>query len=157
MEHLTIREATLSDYDKLLEFEQGVIRAERPFDPTLGDDPINYYDIKELITAPHIQLLVAEHKNQLVGCGYARLQQAQAFLRHSTYAYLGFMYTDPQCRRMGVNRMIIDGLKAWAVSKGVFEIRLEVYSENVAAQVAYEKSGFSKHIIEMRMGLHNAS
>ena len=35
MDQLKIRVATIKDLPLLLEFEQGVITAERPFDPTL--------------------------------------------------------------------------------------------------------------------------
>ena len=49
MDNIKIRTATLDDIDILLEFEQGVIKAERPFDVTLGADPITYYNLEELI------------------------------------------------------------------------------------------------------------
>jgi ribosomal protein S18 acetylase RimI-like enzyme len=38
-------------------------------------------------------------------------------------------------------------------TKSVTELRLEVYSDNFAAVGAYERAGFSKHIIEMRLRL----
>lgn len=40
-----VRIATLKDLPTLLAFEQGVIEAERPFDPTIKAGNINYYDI----------------------------------------------------------------------------------------------------------------
>ena len=39
------REATLKDLHTLLEFEQGIIAAERPFDGTLKEGEIHYYDL----------------------------------------------------------------------------------------------------------------
>ena len=147
---ITIRQAMLSDYHSLLTFEQGVIRAERPFDPTLDDDPIRYYDIKAMITAPHIHLVVAEIENKVVGCGYARIDEAKPYLRHRKYSYLGFMYTEPQFRGQGVNYKIIEALGKWSAAKGVFEMRLEVYAGNTAAHKAYNKAGFVSHMIIMR-------
>ena len=44
-----IREAVLEDLPILKEFEQGVIQYERPFAPNLKKDPINYYDLEDLI------------------------------------------------------------------------------------------------------------
>ena len=151
MKDIFIREATFQDYDTLLRFEQGVISAERPFDETLADDPIRYYDIKEMISAPHIQLVVAEAEGELVGCGYARIENAKPFLRHSQYCYLGFMYTKPKFRGQGVNNKIIGALKTWSLSRGISEMRLEVYAGNDVAQRAYFRSGFLKHIIIMRI------
>ena len=36
------------------------------------------------------------------------------------------------------------------------ELRLEVYSDNRIAIAAYEKAGFSAHILEMRLRLNDA-
>ena len=60
MAQIIVRPATNTDLDTLLHFEQGVIAAERPFDPTLKPDPNHYYDIPYMIGAPEIELVVAE-------------------------------------------------------------------------------------------------
>jgi hypothetical protein len=52
MSKINIRQARL-DLNILLEFEQGIITAERPYDPTLQEGKINYYDIEKMITAAH--------------------------------------------------------------------------------------------------------
>jgi GNAT superfamily N-acetyltransferase len=150
MNVITIRPATLDDLETLLRFEQGVIGAERPFDPTLKGDPNRYYDIKAMIDASHIQLLVAEKDGQLIGSGYARIEDSKPYLQHRQHAYLGFMYVDPAYRGKGINKMIVDALEQWSLSKGITEMRLDVYSGNSSAIQAYEKTGFAKHMIEMR-------
>ncbi|MFX1706631.1 GNAT family N-acetyltransferase [Chitinophaga sp. CC14] len=151
MQEIIIRKATAADLPTLLEFEQGVITAERPFDPTLKEGIIHYYDIAAMITASHIELLVAEAAGQLIGSGYARIEDAKPYVKFAQYAYLGFMYVTPSWRGKGVNKLIIDGLKTWAQSRGIVEMRLEVYNENEPAIKAYEKTGFSKHMLEMRL------
>src|SRR5690606_5088568 len=98
-----------------------------------------------------IHFVVAETLGTLIGCGYARIQDAKPYLRHRTYCYLGFMYTAPQYRGMGVNKKIIEALKTWCLSREISEMRLEVYANNVAAHRAYEKAGFVNHMLEMRM------
>jgi GNAT superfamily N-acetyltransferase len=153
MQNITTRKATLADMDTLLQFEQGVIAAERPFDPTLKESHINYYNLNELITAPHIQLVVAELDGELIGSGYARIENSKIYLRHQQHAYLGFMYVLPQHRGKGVNKIVINTLKEWALSKGITELRLEVYYKNTSAIKAYEKVGFISHMIQMRQGL----
>ena len=152
-ETILIRKATLNDINILLDFEQGVIKAERPFDKTLKDDPLHYYNVEEMITAPHIELVVAEFDNTIIGSGYARLEKSKHYLQHSKHAYLGFMYVDPSYRGKGVNQKIIEALKAWTVSQNVTEMRLDVYYNNTSAIQAYEKAGFTKHMIEMRMDI----
>ncbi|MBD1384092.1 GNAT family N-acetyltransferase [Mucilaginibacter rigui] len=153
MDTITIRPATLADMDTLLQFEQGVIAAERPFDPTLKDEHINYYNLPELITAAHCHLVVAELAGELIGSGYARIETSKIYLKHPQYAYLGFMYVLPQYRGKGVNKAVIAALQEWAVSQGMNELRLEVYYQNAPAVKAYEKVGFISHMIAMRKGV----
>lgn len=150
MDQIIIREAVASDLPLLLVFEQGVIAAERPFDKTLGDDPIYYYDLELMLTAPHIHLVVAELDGELIGSGYARIEDAKPYSRHRQHAYLGFMYTLPSYRGKGVNKRIIETLKDWSRTKNITELRLDVYYANEPAIRAYEKTGFVKHMIEMR-------
>lgn len=139
--------------DDLLRFEQGVITAERAFDPTLKIENVRYYDLHYMIASAHIELLVAETNTRLIGSGYARIEYAKPYLQHQQYAYLGFMYVEPDFRGMGVNKAIIDALQSWSAEQGITEIRLEVYYGNSPAIRAYEKAGFSRHMIEMRKGL----
>lgn len=76
-DEIIIRSATIDDLNTLLQFEQGVIEAERPFDPTLKSGYINYYDLNEMIEATHIELAVAELNNELIASGYARIEQSK--------------------------------------------------------------------------------
>lgn len=151
MHPITIRKARPADLQKLLVFEQGIITAERSYDPTLKEDPIHYYDLEQMIAAPHIEVLVAEINTEIIASGYARLEAAKPYLNHETYGYLGFMFTDPNYRGRGVNASIIKALKYWCNAHEVFELRLDVYSDNDSAIKAYEKAGFKKHLLNMRM------
>jgi RimJ/RimL family protein N-acetyltransferase len=150
MHHPLIRKATPDDLETLLRFEQGVINAERPFDPTLKGEPTHYYDLQEMISASHIELLVAVVNGELVGSGYARIESSKPYLQHSKHAYLGFMYVEPAHRGKGINALIIEALETWISSQQVHEVRLDVYRQNESAIKAYEKAGFSRHMIEMR-------
>jgi GNAT superfamily N-acetyltransferase len=153
MSSINVRRATNADLDALLVFEQGVITAERPFDPTIRAGAINYYDIRYMLSAPEVRLVVAELDGVLIGSGYARIEKGRHYLNHTHHAYLGFMYVVPGHRGKGVNRLIIEALKNWAIGQNINELRLDVYYGNQPAITAYEKAGFIKHLIEMRMGL----
>ena len=153
MEQVIIRKAQITDLVSLMVFEQGVINAERPFDSTLKPGHINYYDIEKMIDAADVELLVAELDNKIIASGYARIEDAKPYLKHPQHAYLGFMYVVPDQRGKGINQMIIDGLEKWALSKNIYELRLDVYQPNDSAVNAYEKTGFSKHMINMRKGI----
>ncbi len=153
MQNLTVRKAIPADLDTLLQFEQGVIHAERPFDTTLKNGIINYYDLSGMITDPDVEIVVAELENEIIASGYARIEKSKPYLSHSLYAYLGFMFVVAEHRGKGINNLILDVLKKWTASKGISEMRLEVYNDNLPAIKAYEKAGFKKHMVEMRMDI----
>ncbi|WP_259071069.1 GNAT family N-acetyltransferase [Mucilaginibacter sp. X4EP1] len=150
---IIVRKAVPADLPVLLEFEQGIIKAERPFDSTLKDGEIHYYDIAEMIVADNVEVLVAELDNELIGSGYARIENSKVYLKHPKHAYLGFMYVKPEQRGKGINKVILAGLENWSKEKGITELRLDVYDENEPAVKAYEKAGFSKHLDLMRKGI----
>lgn len=147
---MIIRPAKREDLATLLTFEQGIIEYERPFDETLRKTPISYYDIAAMINDPDVEVVVAEENEQLIGSGYAKIIESKPFLTHSKHAYLGYMFVSEQARGKGVNQKIIARLEAWAKSRGINEVRLDVYAENSAAVRAYEKAGFKKNLVEMR-------
>jgi GNAT superfamily N-acetyltransferase len=153
---VTIRQATRGDLDALLRFQQGVVEAERVFDPTIKDGSVHYYDIAGLISSPDVYFLVADRGSIPLGCGYARIEAAKHYLRHPMHAYLGLMFVDPSHRGQAVIGRIIDALKKWCRARHITELRLEVYSGNQAAIRAYEKAGFAAHMLEMRLGLDDA-
>ena len=151
MKDIKIRRATQEDLPTLLDFEQGIVTAERPYDPTLDSDPISYYDLHELIDSESAEVLVAEYNKKIVASGFARIKKARHYLNHENYALLGFMFTIPEFRGKGINKEITEALKKWSFAKGLKEIRLTVYEDNIDAIKAYDKAGFKKHLIEMRL------
>ncbi len=150
-----IRIATLNDLSVLLRFEQGVIEAERPFDPTIKEGEIAYYDITELISSPNSEVFVAEIENEIVASGYAKIKSDRHYLKHEKQGYLGFMYVSENHRGKQLNKQIVDTLLQWCKSRNIFEIRLDVYDDNIPAINAYQKVGFKKHMINMRLDIEN--
>ncbi|MCX8211396.1 MAG: GNAT superfamily N-acetyltransferase [Neolewinella sp.] len=150
---ITTRTATQADLPALLEFEQGIVAFERPFDPTLKPDPISYYDIGELIDVDWAEVIVAVDGDLIIGSGYAKERTSEHFVEPETYCFLGFMFVSPDYRGRGVNGLVTDALFDWAKERGLTEVRLRVYDDNAGALRAYEKKGFRKHMVEMRRSL----
>lgn len=148
---MLVRTADFNDKPTLLEFEQGVISAERPFDPTIKTTATTYYDLDFLISSSDAEVAVVETDGEIIASGYAWIKEAKHFLQYSHYAYLGFMFVKPEYRGTGVNKLVLQHLMHWAQSKNIHEMRLEVYEGNEPAIKAYEKFGFSALLIEMRM------
>lgn len=150
MNTIIIRSASHNDMEKLLSFEQELINAERSFDLTLNKSGVKYYDIDKMMSSPDIELLVAELDGEVIGSGYARIDNAKPYFKYAQYGYLGFMYVDPKFRGRGIVHKIIERLTEWTTSKEITELRLEVYQTNESAIKAYEKLGFTSHYIQMR-------
>lgn len=153
VEEFSLRKASSEDESVLLEFEQRVLEAERPYNSTIKLAGAFYYDLKDLLTNSKSHLLVVEAKGIVVGCGYAQIRESKQSQTHDVHSYLGFMYVASEYRGCGVNKMIIQKLIQWSKSQGVSDCYLDVYSENEAAIRAYEKVGFKKSMIEMKLNL----
>lgn len=150
-----LRKATLNDLSILRDFEQGLIRAERPMDPTIKEGQISYYDIGELITATDSEVIVAEFEGNIIASGYAKIKGDRHYLKHEKQGYLGFMFVTEEHRGKGLNSLVIEELIKWCRNRSIYEIRLDVYEENIPAIKAYEKAGFKKHMITMRLDANN--
>ncbi len=146
-----VRKARLEDLPVLLEFEQGLIEAERPMDPTIREGKISYYDIGEFIRSEDAEVLVVEEDGEILASGYARIKPDRHYLKHERMGYLGFMFVPEEHRGKGLNGLIVEKLIDWCRKRGLNEIRLDVYTVNDPAIRAYEKAGFKKHLITMRL------
>jgi len=151
MKQIEIRPALEEDITTLLSFEQGIVDSERPFDNTLKEGEIHYYDLLELIRSDKAEVLVAVIGEEVVGSGYAKVLQAKSYRKFKEYAYLGFMYVKPAYRGIGVNTKVVQALIDWAKSKDITEVRLEVYDQNIIAKNSYSKAGFKPNLVEMRL------
>ena len=145
------REAVLDDLPHLLEIEQLLIEAERPFDASIKAEKTFYYDITEQISSRDIHLIVLEHEANIVAVGYAQIRTSKPAHIHATHAYLGFMYVLPNLRGRGVNQHIVGLLTQWSRDKGAEALYLDVYSQNSSAIKAYEKVGFAPCLVEMKL------
>lgn len=151
MIEIKFRKAQIVDLPILYEFEQGIVLAERPFDPTLSDGHINYYDIKAMIENSDTEVVVALDGDTIIASGYVKIKKAKPYQEFDNYAYVGFMYVRPKYRGQGISQKLLEQLKSWAKDKNLTELRLEVYDGNESAVKAYQNFGFTNNLIEMRM------
>jgi len=150
-----LRIANLDDLPILLEFEQRLIKAERPMDPSIKDGDISYYDISEMIKATNSEVFVVELDDEIVASGYAKIMDDHPYLKHAKQGYLGFMFVPEEHRGKGLNKLILNALIDWCKTRNVFEIRLDVYNVNKTAIKAYKKSGFKNYLINMRFDIED--
>ena len=146
-----LRPATIEDLPTLATFEQGIVETERPFDSTLKEGEIHYYDIAEMIKSENAEVLVVEINNEIVASGFAQILAAEPYRKFDRYSSFRFMFVKEEHRKKGLNKMILDGLIEWSDSRNIKEIKLDVYVENTAAVNAYLKAGFKKTMVEMHL------
>nr|WP_321232314.1 GNAT family N-acetyltransferase [uncultured Psychroserpens sp.] len=156
MQNPIVRKATLADIETLKKFKLGLIKAELPMDETIKEDTVSYYDLEALITNDNSELLVAVIDSELVASGYAKIIPDRPYLKHDFQGYLGFMFVPKKHRGNGYNKLVLDALLKWCKSRNIYEIRLDVYDTNPAAIRAYEKAGFKKHLINMRLDIRDS-
>lgn len=150
---MIIRAATPHDKNTLVNFEQAVVEAERPFNSSIKEGEPTYYNLDDLISSAQAKMLVVEVNNTLIGCGYGQIRASKPSLAHEKHLYLGFMYVVPDFRGQGINKKIMDALIEWGKGEGIQDFYLDVYSGNKAAISAYEKLNFEQSMIEMKLSL----
>ncbi len=153
LDAIAIREANLDDLEILLKFEQGVIEAERPLDPFLKEGAIHYYNIPAIITSEETHFIVAFCKNELVGCGYVRIEKSKQYQKNPLHGYIGFIYVKPNFRGNRISTLVLESLKIWAHNRELKELRLDVYSNNPSAIKSYDRFGFVKSLVNMRIDI----
>lgn len=153
MKNLILRKATLKDQTDLIKIEQQVVEAERPYNGAIKPHNALYYDLDNLLNHESSYMLVAEFEGEIVGTGYAQIRDSKQSLKHAKHSYFGFMYVDSNYRGLGINKKIMKTLIEWSKTQGVYDFYLDVYDGNEAAIKAYEKVGFKKSLVEMKLHL----
>ncbi len=111
------------------------------FRSTLGEESAEADEWwRDLIgkTAEHPRglLLVAEADSDPVGMLFGRIDEDKEVLD------VGAMWVDPEVRRMGIGRGLMDAAIEWAKSAGAVRAELWVTLGNEAAEKLYAKAGF---------------
>jgi ribosomal protein S18 acetylase RimI-like enzyme len=153
MSTISIRPATLNDLEILLEFEQGVVAAEKPLDTFLGTGKLTYYNIPELINEVNTHFVVAVSNQELVGSGYIKIEESNSYHKNPKHGYVGFIFVKPSFRGKKISTLVLESLKIWAKEKDLKELRLDVYSNNSNAIKSYDSFGFTKSLVNMRIDI----
>ena len=59
-----------------------IIGIKRPFDPTIKEGHINYYDTSGLITSDYSEVFITESNDEIVASGYAKIKTDRPYLKH---------------------------------------------------------------------------
>ncbi len=157
---ISIRPPTTADLPTLLRFEQGVISAERPMDPTIKDGPIHYYDFNTMLTSPGYPPRRRRNRQHTDRRYPRRLRLRPHRALPVTISNIPIMPTAASCTsnphtaaKASTNSSSTRS-KTWARSRKVSPNFASTSTPPTTLAIrAYEKAGFAPYLINMRMGI----
>ncbi|MBU0492937.1 MAG: GNAT family N-acetyltransferase [Chloroflexi bacterium] len=145
---LTIRQATLEDYEALCALLAQVDTLHGQALPHVfrapGGPSRSREFIASIITNEHAALLVAEHDGQIVGCIDVIIQQAPdiPIMVPRRFAKIDTLVVAEGFRCAGIGRALLERAQQWAADRQATQVELNVWEFNQAAIAFYEKQGY---------------
>jgi len=89
-------------------------------------------------------VLVAEESGRLVGFAEVSLRDWADGCDSRPVGYLEAWYVEPDCRRLGIGRALIDVAEAWTLARGCTEIGSDALLDNLVSHQAHRALGFEE-------------
>lgn len=157
---VTVRKATLEDYDALSEMLEEVDALHRQALPHLFRAPPVWparsrEEVSALLADEQALVLVAEEGGRIVGVNIAKMVSAPDTPLHvpRRLAHVGPLVVSWANHHRGIGRMLMEGALDWARQQGVGQIELNVFEFNQGAIKFYEKLGFKTLSRKMEISL----
>ncbi len=151
--NMVIRQATKKDIPAVAALAASMIDFHHILD-TRYRASTAYDDLRAMVTewlADHsLMLLVAEDAGALIG--YMRIgeESAPAYLAPECIGIIYDIFIEPQIRKRGVARALVDEANAWFMARGIQCIELSVDTRNATGLAFWEKLGFSGYRLRMK-------
>lgn len=124
----------------------------------LPDEPPEEYEpeMRSLLRRDDAAVFVAERLDGSV-CGYVEVG-SRAYAdgcRTSPVGYIEAWYVDPDVRRSGYGRALLEAADAWARGRGYSEMASDALLDNTVSHEAHIRSGFSEveRVVQFRKSL----
>jgi aminoglycoside 6'-N-acetyltransferase I len=124
----------------------------------LPEEPAEEYEpeIRALLQRDDAAVFVAERPDGSV-CGYLEVG-SRAYAdgcRTSPVAYIEAWYVDPDVRRSGYGRALLEAADEWARRRGYSEMASDALLDNTVSYEAHIRSGFSEveRVVQFRKSL----
>ena len=103
-----------------------------------------------------VVVLVAEHGGEVIGYTYAGVEGRDWMSLRGPAGVLYDIVVDPERRRRGVGRMLLDATVAALRSRGALQVVLSTADRNETAQRLFASAGFRRTMVEMTRDLDGA-
>jgi ribosomal protein S18 acetylase RimI-like enzyme len=152
---ITIRPATPKDLSTLGRLGALLVRTHHDFDPkrfmaaTQQTESGYASFLGTQLDAPNVVVLVAEQDGDVVGYTYAGVEGRDYMSLRGPAGVLYDIVVDPERRRNGVGRTLLQATLQALKSHGAPQVVLSTAVHNEAAQRLFESAGFRRTMIEM--------
>lgn len=159
METITIRPATLEDYDAVRTLLEQVDQLHAETLPNLfhqSKEPLRSHEwFAQFVDNPDTCLFVAEHQGLLVGVVLCTIRSSPAFpiFVPRRYGYITDLVVRESFQGQGIGQRLIQRIHEWAQTQRITEIELTVYEFNTKARRLYEHLGYQTVHRTMRIRL----
>ncbi len=111
--------------------------------PEIEEDE-NVAETDALGADPRWSIIVAEEGEELVGFVEAHLRDYAEGCDSSPVGFLEGWYVEPEARRTGVGRALVEAAESWARAQGCSEMASDAEYENEEGHRAHESIGFEE-------------
>ena len=143
MNDIVIREAGLEEMPRIAELKRQIHNVHVNGRPDLFTPYSSLDAFADHSAAKGCALLLAEQAGEPVGYAMYQLvhRTSSPYMKERHFLHVEEFCVDENHQRMGVGRMLMDGLKALAREKDCPRIELDVWSFNESAKQFYEAVG----------------
>jgi ribosomal protein S18 acetylase RimI-like enzyme len=104
---------------------------------------------------PNIVIMVAERHGQVLGYTYAGVEGIDYMSLRGPAGVLYDIVVDPEYRRQGIGRMLLDAAVKELKARGAPRVVLSTAERNTEAQRLFDRAGFRRTMIEMTRDLED--
>jgi ribosomal protein S18 acetylase RimI-like enzyme len=105
------------------------------------------------LDAPDAAIFVAEENADVIGYAYVAVESYDYMMLRGPAGILHDLIVDPEYRRAGVGRLLLDAALVYVQSRGLSQLVLSSAERNEAAQRFFASMGFRRTMIEMTRDL----
>ena len=152
---ISIRPAISSDIDTIGQLGALLVREHHEFDPqrflpaTSGTAKGYGSFLGSQLREPNIIVLVAEREGAVAGYTYSGLEGIDYMSLRGPAGVLYDIVVDPEHRRQGIGRILLDATLNALKAKGAPRVVLSTAERNADAQRLFDRAGFRRTMIEM--------
>jgi ribosomal protein S18 acetylase RimI-like enzyme len=158
---LNVRPALPTDLTAVGRLGALLVRTHHDFDPkrfmaatSWTEDAYGSF-LRTQLDEPNIVILVAEENGEVIGYTYSGVEGNDYMALRGPAGVLYDIVVDPEHRRHGVGRMLLDATLEALKSRGAPRVVLSTAERNVAAQRLFDRAGFRRTMIEMTRELED--